>query len=181
MNRIHQASVTTTLWQQSMKRNGLALHIRLAEARNATAIASVLFESFVEYQACYTPAAFTATTPTPAQIQSRLSEGPVWVVCHQDVLVGTISAVPQGAGLYLRSMAVLPNARGYGVGSVLLQHVEQFAVAQGDQYLLLSTTPFLTHAIRLYEQVGFQRTHAGPHELYGTALFTMMKPIAPST
>jgi hypothetical protein len=27
-----------------MKRNGLALHIRLAEARNATAIASVLFE-----------------------------------------------------------------------------------------------------------------------------------------
>ncbi len=160
-----------------MERNDPTIYIRLAEERDTTAIASVLYASFVEYQAFYTPAAFTATTPTPAQIQNRLSEGSVWVAWHHDVLVGTISAVPQGVGLYLRSMAVLPSARGYGVGRVLVQHVEQFAVAQGYKYLVLRTTPFLTHAIRLYEQVGFQRNNAGPHELYGTPLFTMLKPI----
>ena len=160
-----------------MERSDPTIHIRLAEECDTTAIASVLYESFIEYQASYTPAAFTATTPTPAQIQKRLSEGSVWVAWHHDALVGTISAVEQGAGLYLRSMAVLPSARGYGVGRGLVEHVEQFAIAQGYHYLVLRTTPFLTHAIRLYEQVGFQRITAGPHDLYGTPLLTMLKPL----
>ena len=73
-------------------------------------------------------------------------------------------------------MAVLPLARGGRIGALLLTHIEEFARTEGFSRLFLSTTPFLDRAIRLYERFGFCRTSAGPHELFGTPLFTMEKP-----
>jgi putative acetyltransferase len=160
-----------------MRQSQPRISIRIAQASEAATIASAIFESFAEYQAAYTPEAFAATTPTADTIRRRLDEGPVWVACRQGTIVGTVSAVSIGAACYIRSMAILPAARGAGIGRLLLQHVEEFAVAQGHTYLLLSTTPFLTRAIRLYEQAGFCRSEDGPHDLFGTALFTMVKPL----
>jgi GNAT superfamily N-acetyltransferase len=160
-----------------MQQSQPSISIRLAQASEAAAIASAIFQSFAEYQAAYTPEAFAATTPTADTIRRRLDEGPMWVACRQGTIVGTVSAVSRGAACYIRSMAILPAARGAGLGRLLFQHVEEFAVAQGHTNLLLSTTPFLTRAIRLYEQAGFRRSEDGPHDLFGTALFTMMKPL----
>jgi ribosomal protein S18 acetylase RimI-like enzyme len=41
--------------------------------------------------------------------------------------------------------------------------------------MFLSTTPFLIGAISLYERAGFRRTGEGPHDLFGTPLFSMEK------
>jgi GNAT superfamily N-acetyltransferase len=155
--------------------------IRRAAADEALRIARLLYQAFVEFEALYTPAAFAATTPASNQIQKRLSEGPVWVAAQADQLLGTLSAIPKSEGLYIRSMAVLPAARGYGIGHLLLQSVEQFAMMQGFQRMFLSTTPFLTAAIRLYEQFGYRRSHEGPHELLRTPLFTMIKLLEPAS
>jgi GNAT superfamily N-acetyltransferase len=152
-----------------------SLSIRLAEIQEAASVASVLYQSFVEFRALYTPAAFAATTPSQDQIRKRWSEGPVWVAVQNHAVVGTVSAVPKGEALYLRSMAVLPPARGQKIGRLLLEQVERFAVERGFRSLYLSTTPFLTRAIRLYEQSGFRRSSAEPHDLHGTPLFTMEK------
>jgi ribosomal protein S18 acetylase RimI-like enzyme len=72
-------------------------------------------------------------------------------------------------------MAVLPSARGQRIGELLLGHIQTLAISQGFKRLLLSTTPFLTRAIQLYERSGFQKTDEGPHDLFGTPLFTMVK------
>ena len=160
-----------------MEHDRPSISIGLAQAGEATAIAAVLLEAFAEYQALYTPTAFAATTPAADIIRRRLAEGPVWVACRQGAVVGTVSAVSRGAACYIRSMAILPAARGYGTGRRLLQQVEDFAIAQGHTALLLSTTPFLARAIRLYEQFGFQRSDGGPDDLFGTPLFTMAKPL----
>jgi len=90
-------------------------------------------------------------------------------------MVGTISAVPKKEALYVRSMAVDPAARGFGIGRNLLEHAERFAVGNRFKLLLLSTTPFLTQAIQLYERFGFHRSDEGPQDLFGTPLFTMVK------
>jgi hypothetical protein len=45
----------------------------------------------------------------------------------------------------------------------------------GYERLLLSTTPFLDRAIRLYEKFGFRRNGEPPHDLFGTPLITMDK------
>jgi GNAT superfamily N-acetyltransferase len=150
--------------------------IRFATTKDAEAIASLLLESFVEYESLYTPEGFAATAITGEQIIARLSEGPVWVAMREEEIVGTVSVVAKAESLYIRGMAVLPLARWRGIGALLLRHVEEFARSEGVSRLFLSTTPFLDRAIRLYERFGFRRTLEGPHELFGTPLFTMEKP-----
>jgi ribosomal protein S18 acetylase RimI-like enzyme len=144
-------------------------------ADEAAAIASVLHQAFVDYQSLYTAEAFAITTPTVTEIEQRWNEGPVWSVVKCGGLVGTVGAVAKNEFLYLRSMAVAPNERGRGIGRMLLLEVENFARAGRLQRMILSTTPFLDHAIRLYERFGFKRTREGPHDLAGTPLFTMEK------
>ena len=153
------------------------IQIRRAAPADAEAIAAVLREAFAGYRASYTAEGFAATTPAAGQIRSRLDEGPVWVAVRGDSIVGTVSVVPRGESLYVRGMAVLTAARGQRLGEALLRQVEEFAAAQGHGRLYLSTTPFLSRAIRLYERAGFQRNDEGPHDLYGTPLFTMEKTV----
>jgi ribosomal protein S18 acetylase RimI-like enzyme len=149
--------------------------IRVAVTEDSQSIASVLYESFAEFEPAYTPEAFAATTPTLNQIRARWSEGPVWVAVSHGVVVGTVSAVVKQDSLYVRSMAVLPAARGQNIGYRLLEKVETYALEQRCRRIFLSTTPFLTRAVKLYERYGFRRTNEGPHALYGTPLFMMEK------
>jgi N-acetylglutamate synthase-like GNAT family acetyltransferase len=149
--------------------------IRLAVPGDASAIAAVLHQAFLEYEAHYTPGGFAATTPTSDRIESRWSEGPVWVAIEDGEVVGTVGVVPKRESLYVRSMAVRPSARGHKIGETLLELIEDYAHERGHKRLYLSTTPFLDRAIRLYERFGFERIDEGPHDLFGTPLFTMAK------
>ena len=151
------------------------INIRPATTSDLSEIATLMHESFVEYRSLYTERAFLATTPTAEQIAVRMIEGPVWVAERDALIVGTVSVVPRGDDLYIRGMAVLPKARGLQLGQLLLKQVEDSARARKHQRLVLSTTPFLLRAIRLYEGAGFKRADQGPHDLFGTPLFTMVK------
>ncbi|HYP19476.1 MAG TPA: GNAT family N-acetyltransferase [Chloroflexia bacterium] len=157
----------------------LSIQVRTAVPEDAPAIAAVLVAAFAEYEPAYTPQALAATTPTSEQIRPRFDEGPVWVALLDGAIVGTVSAVPKGERLYVRSMGVLPTARGHGIGGLLLRHIESFAAEGGYKSLFLSTTPFLAGAIALYERFGFRRSSEGPHDLFGTPLFTMVKDLEP--
>lgn len=147
----------------------------MAVAGDAPTIESVLSESFAEFRSQYTDAAFAATTPNADQIRTRLDEGPGWVALLDDAIVGTVSAVSRGRELYIRGMAVLPKARGHRAGVNLLEEIERYAATHGHQRLTLSTTPFLSQAIRLYENFGFRRSSEAPNDLFGTPLFSMEK------
>jgi ribosomal protein S18 acetylase RimI-like enzyme len=148
--------------------------IRLAQPDDAEAIAATLRLAFAEFASLYTRAAFSATTPSVDEIAERFTEGPIWVAELANTVVGTISAVSHGSELYIRSMAVRPDARGSGVGRQLLDTVEAFATEHKYGRLFLNTTPFLLSAIRLYERYGFRYTGEEP-DLFGTRLLTMAK------
>jgi len=152
-----------------------ALRVRRAGRSDATGIASVLRAAFAEYESLYTRAAFAATTPATDEIARRLGEGPTWIALLHRTVVGTVSAVPRGEALYVRSMAVVPEVRGRGVGRLLLEQVERYADERGFRCLDLSTTPFLTSAIALYERAGFSRSDGEPRQLCGTPLLNMRK------
>jgi GNAT superfamily N-acetyltransferase len=147
-----------------------SITIRLAEPSDAEAIAV----AFAEFEPLYTPAAFSATTPSTEQVLSRFAEGPIWVAELEGKIVGTIAVLPRKPELYIRSMAVSPAARRSGVGARLLDTVEAFAAAHQYCRLLLNTTPFLMAAIELYQRHGFRYTGAEP-DLLGTRLLTMAK------
>lgn len=156
--------------------NDSPVQLRCARAGDEMAISSVLLEAFREYLPQYTPAGFAATTPSPSEVLRRMEEGPVWLAIIESNTVGTVSAVLRGKhGLYIRGMAVLPQARGQQIGNLLFELIEEYAKEHGCMKLVLSTTPFLDRAIHLYERLGFVRTEEGPHDLHGTPLFTMEK------
>ena len=162
-----------------------AVSVELVADDEAAAVAALLRAAFAEFEPLYTPAAFAATTPTAEQLRARWAEGPVWVARLADRALGTAAAALTDRGLYVRSMAVLPEARGRGVGRgvgrLLLEQVESYARQHGCARLVLSTTPFLRRAIALYERFGFVRTADGPDELRGTPLFSMAKALDPGT
>jgi GNAT superfamily N-acetyltransferase len=162
--------------RMNMEQGRASVRIRVAVSEDASSIASVLHESFIEYEPLYTQEGFNATTPVTAQVKKRIEEGPVWVALDSDAaIVGTVSVVPKGESLYVRGMAIVPAARGRRIGESLLRQVEDFAAERGFKRLLLSTTPFLERAIQLYEHYGFKRSSGGPDDLFGTPLFTMEK------
>jgi mycothiol synthase len=148
--------------------------IALASSEHADAMAAILLDAFREFEPLYTPGGFRATTLTAAEIAARLPEGPAWIATIDGKPVGTVAAVRQGEEVYVRSMAVIPDARGGGVASALLDAVTRFALASGARRMRLSTTLFLLGAIHLYERAGFQRLPGGL-DLHGTPLFAMTK------
>lgn len=159
----------------------LTIGVRRALPEDAWAVASVLKHAFCEYEPLYTGKGYEATTPKAAEIVTRMQEGPVWVAARGQQIVGTGSVVRTETGLYVRGMAVLPMAKGLGIGRLLLDGIGYIAAEGNCARLFLSTTPFLTRAIRLYEAFGFKATDEGPHELFGTPLLTMEKLIAPKS
>ena len=122
------------LYSYYMLPENSAVKIRRAVRTDASQIGSVLYEAFLEFRSDYTPEAFAATVLYTETIQDRLGEGPTWVALQNDSVVGTISAVPQKGALYIRSMAVSPDARGRGIGKLLLMQVEDFAREKGVQF-----------------------------------------------
>lgn len=147
--------------------------LRRAGAKDAAAVAQVLRDACAEYQVLYTPGAYAATTPGPGEIIERLKEGPLWIARNQQRALATASGVPRQTKLYIRSMAVIPQARGLRLGHMLLEELEHFARSHGLTRVILSTTPFLTRAIKLHERYGFREISDGPHDLAGTPLLTM--------
>src|SRR5579871_5405733 len=64
-----------------------------------------------------------------------------------------------GFGLsgYLKLLGVAAYARGRGVGSALLDHVERRSVADGQRDLILLVSDFNTAAQGFYERHGYRR------------------------
>jgi ribosomal protein S18 acetylase RimI-like enzyme len=151
----------------------------MATPGDASLIAALLYGSFLEYESLYTREGFAATVLSTDQIRSRIGDRGVWVALYYDAIVGTVSAVPKDNGLYIRSMAVAPSARGRRVGELMLRQIESSALAEGYVRLTLVTTPFLTRAIRLYERFGFQRVDGDLDNLFGTPLIAMEKELRP--
>jgi hypothetical protein len=68
-------------------RHQAAIRIRKAKHRDAAAIESLLYESFLEYQRAYTPEAFHITTPEKREIECRIKHWIVWIALHANVIV----------------------------------------------------------------------------------------------
>lgn len=153
-----------------------AVDVRLATPDDASEISRVLFESFSTFRDAYTPEAFEVVTPSPDAIFARFAEGPMWVASVNETIVGTASVLPEPEWLYIRSLGVVPEARGLGIANKMLAAIEEYAVAEGFDKLFLYTTYFSTGAIELYEKNGFTRGRdTTAEEWYGTPGLAMEK------
>ncbi len=84
--------------------------------------------------------------------------GEFWVVEQADRVVGSGGYHPCSRGeqaVELRKMFLLPEARGQGVGRLLLQSLESAAAQRGFSEVWLETATVLQRALALYERSGY--------------------------
>ena len=129
--------------------------IRQATPEDAATISALIYEAFAPFETEYTAEAFAYTTPPAGVIRERFAEGPIWIAIDGDVIVGTVSGMPDASRFYIRSMAIKPSAQRGGIGQRLLEALEAHARAQGFEKLYLYTTYVLPAAKHLYEKNGF--------------------------
>ena len=89
--------------------------------------------------------------------------GNIFFLLEDKIPVGTVAMVPitrseEEQELYfeLAKMAVRPDCRGKGYGSMLMQHCIDFARSAEAHEIMLVTNDVLSAAVALYEQAGFR-------------------------
>lgn len=96
----------------------------------------------------------------------------LWLAQRDGTSLGCVALRRAAAYGEVKSFYVTPEARGQGVGSVLLAHLERAARAEGLPCLRLETGAGLEAAQRLYEAAGYRA--CGPFGGYadtGVSLF----------
>ena len=152
--------------------------VRLANESDAEAISRILHEAFAVYRRFYTDEAFKYVTPKPEEVERRFPEGPIWVAELDGEAVGTVSVATEPEGLYVRSMAVFPEAQGRGIGHKLLEAVDEYAAGTDQERIFLYATYFVPGAKEMYEKHGYERLRdTTADEWYGTPGLEMDKRI----
>lgn len=124
-------------------------------------------------RAAFTPYIRTLGRELPAEGSARFAEererfaaelarGDVYVALDGERIVGVVRTKPQEKDLYIYQIGVDPARQGTGVGSWLLQRIDEVARARGLGGLTLETAEMAVANIRLYRRHGFEIVSRGP-------------------
>ena len=94
--------------------------------------------------------------------KAELERGDVYVAVDRERIVGAVRTKPQEKDLFIKQIAVDPARQGTGVGSWLLQRIDEVARARGLGGLSLETAEMAVANIRLYQRHGFEIVSRGP-------------------
>ena len=111
---------------------------------------------------------YTAVDQTAGVTARRIRGGNCFVVAAESRLIGTIVAQPtyghseceyftRPGVAAAHQFAVDPDHQGSGIGRVLLQRAEQWAMESGFSELAMDTAEQATHLIDLYTRRGYRR------------------------
>ncbi|WP_422105002.1 GNAT family N-acetyltransferase [Winogradskyella sp.] len=122
----------------------------------AKAIRSVLIEMGVpKVGTAYEDAALDCMTETYDQVRKIY-----FVVAKGDRIIGGAGISPldnyEGNVCELQKMYFMPEARGKGLGSEMMQKCLVFAKEAGFDQCYLETMPYMDDARKLYKKVGFE-------------------------
>jgi ribosomal protein S18 acetylase RimI-like enzyme len=129
------------------------VHIRLADAAEASAVAALVQRAYEHYVARIG----ARPRPMDADYPALIAAGQVWVAVDPDV-VGVIVLDHHADHLQIDNVAVAPDRQGSGAGSALLAFAEDRARALEVPELRLFTHALMTENQAYYVRRGYVRT-----------------------
>jgi N-acetylglutamate synthase-like GNAT family acetyltransferase len=133
--------------------------IRPAQAGDAAGISRVIIRALRETNAKdYTPdiIARVELSFSPAAVERLIDQRDVFVAEMDNRVVGTASLDGQA----LRTMFVLPDVQGRGIGRLLVQRIERVA---RERQLAILTVPATVTAEAFYARLGFTAVREAYH------------------
>jgi GNAT superfamily N-acetyltransferase len=121
---------------------------------------------YAEFAPFFPPGVFDAYREDWQAVEQRAGDADLIVAGVGEEALGTVALYPDAAleGLGwpagwagVRTLAVVPGARGLGVGRALMAECLRRAEAWGSPAVALHTTEFMQAARRLYCRLGFRR------------------------
>jgi GNAT superfamily N-acetyltransferase len=100
---------------------------------------------------------FALAEDSDVQLHGYLDLGRVLVALDGERVVGHLQLVHlEGSDVELKSMAVVPDRRGQGVGRVLVEAALSAAASEGAHRMLVGTGAADTGNLRFYQRCGFR-------------------------
>lgn len=102
--------------------------------------------------------------------------GQVFFALHEGKAIGTCAMYVVSPGVFeLAKMAVAEEARGKGIGDLLMNQTEAWAKSKGAKKILILSNTVLEPAIALYLKHGYQVSKLGSHPDYERCNIEMEK------
>lgn len=151
----------------------MALSFRTATLSEVKEVARIIGDAFTPYVRALGREWPAEGTPEYAErwkhFVAEIERGDVYVAVEGDPegdpgagrIVGAARTKPQEEDLYIDQIAVDPVQQGTGVGSWMLQRIDELARARGLGGLSLITAEMAVANIRLYERHGFEIVRRG--------------------
>lgn len=135
----------------------------LSESEDVERVIRSAFTPYVRALGREIPAAGSAQFAEEwKRFEAELERGDVYVALDGERIIGAVRTKPQEKDLYIHQIAVDPQQQGTGVGSWLLQRIDEVARARGLGGLSLETAEMAVANIRLYQRHGFEIVSRGP-------------------
>jgi putative acetyltransferase len=131
--------------------------IRDWEMRDCTAAAEVIRQVLAEYGLGWEPDGADRDVLDIETCYLKTG-GEFWVVEYDGQVVGTAAYYPIQRGeqaAEIRKMYLLPSFRGKGLGSFLLEQLEEAIATHDYRQIWIETASVLKEAVQLYEKNGY--------------------------
>jgi ribosomal protein S18 acetylase RimI-like enzyme len=108
--------------------------------------------------------------------------GEIFFVVEGDEVLGTCAVLPHSAEVHeIAKMAVAPEARGRGLGDLLMGACVAYSRAAGVREIVIVSNTRLQPAIRLYQKHGFVRVSFEDDGRYARADIKLVRKISPES
>jgi len=131
----------------------MALTFRTATPSEQDAARRVLWTAFTPY---VRNLGREITADHYAFLAAAIARGDVYLAVDGDEIVGVAATERRDGGIYIDRLGVDPARQGTGLGSFMLERIEDIARSNGLRSLSLETAEMAEGNIRLYRRHGFE-------------------------